>query len=273
MELRPSRGPEDGGIVVSVVGHGISREEAHGFCSFGGRIEPRSDFLSSSLVLCSAPKRTGGGNVTVDLVNGYDEEASSRGLRYEYIRSGLALSTIYPSSGPVEGGTPVTLSGRWSEGGSHMLCIFNGMRIASSEASGSSVACAAPAHDAVGQVELRLQDASGGSVGGVHRFEYHARLSPTRLTPSSGPLAGGSLISIDALGLKGEGQEVYCLFTGVGLHGEHRVMTAGRTDLGGRVACVAPVWKAETGVGVEVSTNGGVDFSHGGLRFWYEPSP
>ena len=170
LELRPSRGPEDGGIVVTVIGNGISREDAHGFCSFGGRIEPRSDFLSSSLALCSAPKRTGGGNVTVELVNGHDAEASSRGLRYEYIGSELALSTIYPSSGPVEGGTQVTVSGRWSEGVSHISCIFNGMRMASFEASGTSVVCAAPAHDAVEQVELRLQDSSGVSVGGVHRF-------------------------------------------------------------------------------------------------------
>ena len=272
-ELRPSRGPEDGGSVVTVIGHGISREEGHGFCSFGGRPEPRSDFLSSSLVLCSAPKRTGGGNVTVDLVNGYDAEASSRGLRYEYTESGLALSTIFPSSGPIEGGTQVTVSGRWSDRASRISCIFNGLRMPSTEASGSSVVCPAPAHDAVGQVELRLQDSSGGSIGGVHRFEYRALVLPIRLTPSSGPLVGGSLITIDALGLEGNEQEVSCMFTGVDTHGEHRAVTAGRTEAGGRLACVAPEWRAETRVGVEVSTNGGVDFSHGGLRFGYERSP
>ena len=272
-ELRPSRGPEDGGSVVTVIGHGISREEGHGFCSFGGRPEPRSDFLSSSLVLCSAPKRTGGGNVTVDLVNGYDAEASSRGLRYEYTESGLALSTIFPSSGPIEGGTQVTVSGRWSDRASRISCIFNGLRMPSTEASGSSVVCPAPAHDAVGQVELRLQDSSGGSIGGVHRFEYRALVLPIRLTPSSGPLVGGSLITIDALGLEGNEQEVSCVFTGVDTHGEHRAVTAGRTEAGGRLACVAPEWRAETRVGVEVSTNGGVDFSHGGLRFGYERSP
>ena len=36
---------------------------------------------------------------------------------------------------------------------------------------------------------------------------------------------------------------------------------------------MAPEWKAETRVGVEVSTNGGVDSSHSGLRFGYERSP
>ena len=50
--LRPSTGPEDGGAVVTVVGEGISQDGGHGFCSFGGRLEPRTDFLSSSLVLC-----------------------------------------------------------------------------------------------------------------------------------------------------------------------------------------------------------------------------
>ena len=78
--LRPSMGPEDGGGVVTVVGLGIMREGGHGFSSFGGQLQPRSDFISSSLVLCLTPKRKGGRNVTVDLVSGYDSEESSRGL-------------------------------------------------------------------------------------------------------------------------------------------------------------------------------------------------
>jgi hypothetical protein len=58
------------------------------FCSFGGQLQPRSDFISSSLVLCLTPKRKGGRNVTVDLVSAYDAEESFRGLSFEYVEAG-----------------------------------------------------------------------------------------------------------------------------------------------------------------------------------------
>ena len=142
--LRPSTGPEDGGAVVTVVGEGMSNGDGHGYCSFGGRLQPRIDLLSSSMVLCSTPRRTGAGNVTVDLVSGYGVEAGPRGLRYEYVGAGRTTS-ITPSSGPVEGGTVVTVLGRWEEAGSLFLCSFDGSKASATMLSSSVIKCASPA--------------------------------------------------------------------------------------------------------------------------------
>ena len=101
--------------------------------------------------------------MTVDLVSGYGVEASPGGLRYEYVGAGRALS-IAPSSGPVEGGTQVTVLGRWDGRGSTMTCRFGAMKTSIAVLSSSSLRCAAPASVTHGPVQLAIED-SGGATG------------------------------------------------------------------------------------------------------------
>ena len=181
--------------------------------------------------------------MTVDLVSGYDEEVSSRGLRYEYVGQGqLGPSTVFPSAGPVEGGTGVTVAGPWRGRSSRVSCIFKGIRTPSTVVSSSSVKCLSPANDEVGQVELRIEDLGSTVAVGKHTFEYHPAVSPTSLRPSSGPLMGGSIVMVEALGLQRMDGQAHCMFAGMGRdkEQERRWITAGRTDSGGRVSCAAP---------------------------------
>jgi hypothetical protein len=123
-----------------------------------------------------------------------------------------------------------------------------------------------------GPVNLRVEDTDGRGPGGEIVFEYHSVMTPSRMIPSSGPLMGGGFVTVGAMGMVPMDQEVHCMFTGSGSD-EQREVIAGRLVWGGSIMCVAPAWKVQGAVGVEVSINGGADYSHGGLKYWYEESP
>ena len=121
--------------------------------------------------------------MTVTLVSGLGEEASSSGLRYEYQGPGLTVSEIAPSIGPVEGGTHVTVIGCWRAQPSQLRCIFDGVKTATTLLSSSTVLCASPPHATAEPVKFGLEGLDGASASGQHSFEYHAVVSPIRVIP------------------------------------------------------------------------------------------
>ena len=163
----------------------------------------------------SDSKEDRGRNVTVDLVCGFDAEESSRGLRYEYVGAWL-VSSIAPSSGPIEGGTRVTVRRHWKGSNSTSSCLFNGIRTSGTVLSSSSMRCASPAQNMAGPVNLRVEDTDGRGPGGEIVFEYHSVMTPSRMIPSSGPLMGGGFVTVGAMGMVPMDQEVHCMFTGSG---------------------------------------------------------
>ena len=88
---------------------------------------------------------------------------------------------------------------------------------------------------------------SDGSVE-THEFRYHTGLTPITLKPSSGPLAGGSVVTIQVDGLALGDDDVRCSFAGHG-RDEKREIVLGRTLEAGRVVCVAPEWRVQGGGG------------------------
>ncbi len=78
-------------------------------------------------------------------------------------------------------------------------------------------------------------------------------------------------MTVETMGMVPMDQEVHCMFTGSGSDEQREAITS-RLVLGGSIMCVAPAWKVYGTVGVEVSINGGTDYRHGGLKYWYDAS-
>jgi hypothetical protein len=122
VRLEPSRGPEAGGVVVTVIGAHFANSETLS-CRVGGAAIVRGAWRSTSAVECVMPARRIG-NTTVEVQSRAGMiGAASRLLKYMVDRQPL-VSLISPSRGPVSGGTRVTVGGLAFH--SEMLCEFGG---------------------------------------------------------------------------------------------------------------------------------------------------
>ena len=175
-----------------------------------------------------------------------------------------------PSLGPVSGGTRVMLTGAALDvGGAGIECIFGSARVAAVPGKGKALVCTAPRSASPGVVEMRLADASSGTrIGKAAQFEYHVTPRVDGVRPSRGALTGGTAVSVTGSGFRDD-DGLRCRF------GETGVVSAGagaRWVSSTVVMCVAPgaVGGEAVQVALEVSANGGADFTRDGMEFLYE---
>jgi hypothetical protein len=106
------------------------------------------------------------------------------------------VTSIIPASGPSAGGTPVTIEGSGFLPGTSVL--IGGREATSVEVLSSSKLTAQTPANLAGSYEVAVSDEYGVSSGGPS-FTYEPEPVPvvTRVTPPSGPTAGGTLITIE----------------------------------------------------------------------------
>ena len=108
-----------------------------------------------------------------------------------------------PSSGPPAGGTRVIFSGRdfsmrgWQLG--LLACRFNDTHVRALHSSSTSASCVAPSHE-VGRVPVELTNNHQQYTQAGLLFKF-ASVSLRAIRPSSGPLLGGTAVSIRIVGV------------------------------------------------------------------------
>ena len=121
------------------------------------------------------------------------QAAADGTVQYESVWS--AVSGLAPWSGPVLGGTLVTVSGiRLAAAARTVRCRFGwGEPVAASTHSAGEVRCVAPPHGATGWmgVELVSLDETGGG-----SLFYGARATVSLVLPLLGPVEGGSRLTV-----------------------------------------------------------------------------
>ena len=113
------------------------------------------------------------------------------------------LQSLVPTSGPVEGGTRLTVTGAGLSGGFDLVCRFGqGQR---SQVPGTfeglsshgRVYCSAPAAHAGYETLVQLSLDGGGSyVGKQFKFTYFHEATVSAVSPNSGPAAGATLVRV-----------------------------------------------------------------------------
>jgi hypothetical protein len=163
------------------------------------------------------------------------------------------VTAVAPASGPVAGGTAVTITGTNLTGASGVT--FGGTAATSvSAVSATQVTCVTPVH-AAGAVTI-VVTASAGTGTGTNLFTYLAAPSITTLSPTTGTTAGGTTVTITGTGLTGT--------TGVTFGGT--AATSVNVVSATQVTCVAPAHAAGA-VNVVVTTPGGTATSTGGFTY------
>jgi hypothetical protein len=262
--LVPSRG--EGGVdgqVVTVVGQHF---EASGQlrCRFGQDHTVQGLYLSSTLVACKAPLR-GAGTVTVGVSDGGLRASGSVGFEYGARRVALSCS---PTKGPAEGGTRVAVTGWDIEAGvDGVECQFGMDRSRLGTAIAGGVVCSTPSSGAAGVVNLLVRKRSEGEgAGTLFKFEYYANPMILDVFPGSGLVQGGTVVCVWGANFGTDG--LTCRFGAFDVTGaDARLVTSSV------VACVAPQPLVAGAVAVEISLNGGVDYTASGKQYVYETNP
>ena len=124
--------------------------------------------------------------------------------------------------------------------------------------------CPAPSSGTAGAVRLAVRRRFGGvEVGSFLSFEYYTPPMIVGVLPGSGLVQGGTVVTIRGADFRADG--LTCRF------GTQSVTGAdARWVTSSVVLCVAPQPQEEGSVVMEISLNGGVDYTASGKQFVYE---
>lgn len=194
--VTPSSGPASGGTVVTINGmnfdNGIGPNGGVLGVSFGAVPGQQLMFISSTQLQVTAPPNVGG-PVDVVVINP-DEQSGSLQGGFTYI-AGPTVSGVSPASGPLAGGTMVTISGTAFQAGATVTfgsAAATGVVVVSA----TQITATVPANPA-GGVTVRVTNPDGQFGTLANGFTYLAAPTVTTLSPTSFSTLGGTTVTIN----------------------------------------------------------------------------
>lgn len=249
-------GPLAGGTVVVITGTNLAGASA---VRFGATAAAGFTVDSATQITAQAPAHAAGA-VDVRVVTAGGTSAAGPADHYTYVALPV-VGSVAPRSGPLAGGSVVTIGGSNLSGASAVS--FGGTPAAGfSVVSAGRITATAPAGVA-GAVDVTVTTLGGMSAAGAaDRYSYAAAPTVTSVGPSSGPVAGGRVVTITGTNLTGASA---VSFGGVAATG---ISVVGATEL----QATAPAHGAGS-VDVVVTTPGGTSTTGAGDQFVYLAAP
>ena len=222
-----------------------------------------AEFVSSTQLACPSPAVESSTSATVHAtVNGVDTTSSS--VPFEFIEDAV-ISSISPDSGPINGGTLVTLIGSGMiNGESSLHCRFGeGSEPVSGQwISGTEIQCIAPRGGCIGVVNVTLSLNGLDYTTSSAEFLYYEHPTISSIYPTFGVSHGGTPVIVNGYGFQpSKFHHVLCRFG-------NDIYTKGSFDNETSVSCVSPGGNTGSSHLVSVSLNG-VDFSPSSVHFRY----
>jgi hypothetical protein len=189
--ISPTSGPAVGGTSVAFTGAGFDTAAGQTVFSFGGALA--TSVACSSSTSCTGTSPAGHGVVSVTVT--VDGVAGAGSASFSYVPSLISMS---PASGPAAGGTSVSFSGTGFDTiAGHTVFSFGG-RAAAAVSCSSSTSCTGTSPAGQGAVTVTVTvDGVAGTGSGI--FSYVPSLSS--ISPTTGSIAGGTVVTITGLGL------------------------------------------------------------------------
>jgi alpha-tubulin suppressor-like RCC1 family protein len=189
--VSPGIGAAGGGTKVTISGSDLTgASEVH----FGTTAATEVTAVSATEVTATAPPGSGTVHVTVTTPNGTSTANPSDRFIYQNLPTVTKLS---PTSGPVAGGTAVTITGTEFTAASSVK--FGGVEAAGYKVnSATSITAVAPAESAA-IVDVTVTNTAGTS---TITPKDHFKYTPTieSVSPNAGPVAGGTSVTVTGTG-------------------------------------------------------------------------
>ncbi len=246
--ISPASGPAAGGTKVTISGTNLGGATGVSFGGTGATII--SD--SGTQVTVTSPARSAGTvNVTVTTKGGTSGAAhfTYKAKQAPPPPAAPTVTGISPASGSTAGGTTVTISGTNLGGATGVS--FGGTGASITADSSTKITVTSPAGSA-GTVNVTVTT-KGGTSGAVHFTYVTPAPALTGISPSSGPAAGGTTVTISGTNLGGA--------TGVSFGGTGASITA---DSGTQITVTSPAGSGTVNVTVTTpsGTSGPVQFTY-----------
>jgi hypothetical protein len=191
--LGTTSGYAAGGTVLTVTGTNFTGLVA---VTFGGVPASAITVNSSTQLTVTSPAGTAG---TVDVVVTTAAGSSATGTSDQFTYLAAAtITSINPTEGPTAGGTGVTITGSGFTGVTAVKfgsVSSPGFTIVSD----TTISAAAPAQSA-GTVDVTVTNSHGTSATSAADQYTYAALTVTGVSPSTGPMSGGTLVSLTGTG-------------------------------------------------------------------------
>lgn len=200
--ISPTSGPLGGGTTVTVTGTNFRSGSQ---VWVGGRAASTT-FVSSTQLRATTPAGTAAGLTHVSVTTpSYATVTRNSAFTYTSSTSGSAptFSSISPTSGPLAGGTTVTVTGTNFRTGSQIW--VGGRSVSTTYVSSTQLRARTPAGTAAGATHVSVTTPDFPTVTRTGAFTYTGTASSSSpnisgVSPTSGPLAGGTTITITGSG-------------------------------------------------------------------------
>jgi hypothetical protein len=254
--VAPTSGSTAGGTSVTITGTDLTGATA---VNFGATAASTFTVDSATQITATAPAHAAG-TVDITATTPGGTSATGAGDQYTYV-AGPTVTSVTPTSGPTAGGTSVTIAGTGFTGAT---AVDFGATAATSFTvdNANQITATAPAH-AAGTVDVTVTAPAGTSPTSVaDQYTYAAAPTVTSVTPSSGPTAGGTSVTIAGTGFTGA--------TAVDFGGT--AATSFTVDNANQITATVPAHAAGT-VDVTVTTVGGTSSTGAGDQYSYVAAP
>ncbi len=191
--ISPSSGPTAGGTSVTITGTNLTGATS---VTIGGASATGVTVVNSTTITATTPAGTvGAKDVAVTTTGG---TGTGTGL-FTYVVA-PTVTGISPSSGPTAGGTSVTITGT-NLSGATSVTIGGASATGVTVVNSTTITATTPA-GTVGAKDVAVTTA-GGTGTGTGLFTYVAAPTVTSISPSAGPTAGGTSVTITGTNLSG----------------------------------------------------------------------
>ncbi|MBI3700838.1 MAG: IPT/TIG domain-containing protein [Afipia sp.] len=194
--ISPNAGPLSGGTMVTITGTNLTSATA---VNFGGTAAASFTVSSAtSITAVSPPNSAGVIDITVTTSGGTSPTSSQDRFIYA---AGPAVTAVSPNGGPTAGGTSITITGVNLSG---VTAVKFGSIAAASYTVGSTTSITAVAPPGTGVVDVTVTTPGGISAQSPSDiFTYVAGPTVTSISPSGGPVAGGTSVTITGTNFTG----------------------------------------------------------------------
>jgi hypothetical protein len=192
--VSPASGPAAGGTKVTIAGTGFTGATG---VSFGDTPAASFTVNSSTSMTVVAPAASAG---TVEVTVTNSGGTSAPGASEFAFVPAPSVSSLSPATGPVSGGTEVTITGVNLTGATQVT--FGGTPTEFWVNDDSSITAISPAAESADSVSVRVTTVGGRSASS--RFSYVVSApTVTGIDPNAGPVDGGTWVTISGANLTG----------------------------------------------------------------------
>ncbi len=193
ISISPTAGPTAGGTSVVITGTNLTAATA---VTFGATAATSFTVNSATQITATSPAGAAGtSDITVTTGNG--TSATGAADQFTWVPA-PTVTSISPTSGPATGGTTVTITGT---GFSTATAVTFGATPATGYTLNSNTQITATAPAGTGTVDVRVTGVGGTSAtSAADHYTYIAAPVVTSVSPTAGPTAGGTTVTITGTG-------------------------------------------------------------------------